>query len=295
MHSLYNKLFQRNVGILTDSEQDVLKTARVGVAGVGGIGGQTFINLARMGIENFNLADIDSFDHSNTNRQIGATQNTIGKTKVAVMTSMAKDINPGVNINAFNDGIQKENVDLFVSQSDIIIDSLDFFCHTARELLYESCSRAQKTVILSAPLGFSATLHSFSKSSMSAKDFFSWNDGMDKFEKMIHFVVGIAPKGLHLKYLNFDKDKLVKSGTGPSISFSCGLGAAMLSGEVFMALLNRRILFEAPYFTQFDLFQGKYIRRKLYWGNKGPIQKIKIYLAKKQYNDVRDKLNNIIK
>jgi hypothetical protein len=295
MKNLYNELFKRNIGILTNTEQNILKDSTVGIAGLGGLGGQTFINLVRMGIEKFNLADIDSFDLSNTNRQIGASQKTMGKEKVNVMSAMAIDINPAVEITHFHSGIQKENVDAFVGKSDIIVDSLDFFCLTARELLYSSCYEAKKTVILSAPLGFSATLHVFSNTSMPAKDFFSWNEQMDKFEKMVHFAVGIAPKGLHLTYLNFDKDNLVNTGTGPSISFSCGLGAAMLASEILMALLNRRNLFEAPCYTQFDLFHGNLAKGKLHWGNKGPIQKIKIYLAKKQYQEVRDKLNNIIK
>lgn len=291
----YNQRFSRNIGILTPDEQAKLSKTTIGIAGLGGLGGQTFINLARMGIGKFIIADLDTFDIANTNRQIGATESTIGKSKVSIMASMARDINPEIEIVEIPIGIQKETVDNFVNSSDIIVDSLDFFCLTPRQLLYSSCQERKKTVILSAPLGFSATLHSFTADSMGAKEFFNWSEGMDKFDQMIHFAIGMAPAGLHLKYLEFDKNRMAETGTGPSISFSCGLGAAMLAGEVLFAVLGRRQLFSAPYFTQFDLYKGTYVRKKLFWGNRGILQRLKIFLAKKHYSSIKNKLLEYIK
>lgn len=291
----YLNRFSRNIGILSFNEQEKLSNVTVGIAGLGGLGGQTFINLVRMGVGKFNIADIDTFDIANTNRQIGATESSLGKSKVSVMSAMAKDINPDVQITEFPTGIQKNTVDEFVKLSDIIVDSLDFFCLTPRQLLYTHCQENRKTVILSAPLGFSATLHAFTENSMSPNQFFNWNDKMDNFDKMIHFAIGMAPAGLHLKYLNFDKNKVAASGTGPSISCACGLGAAMLSGEILIALLNRRKLLATPYYIQFDLYRTKYIKRRLFFGNRGLIQKFKIFIAKRHYSSVKNKLLEHIK
>lgn len=291
----YFQRFSRNIGILSLQEQQKLSEMTVGVAGLGGLGGQTFINLVRMGVGKFVIADFDTFDRANTNRQIGATESSVGKSKTSVMTAMAKDINPEVEIVEIPTGVQKDTVTEFVRRSDFVVDSLDFFCLSARQLLYSSCHQNKKTVLLSAPLGFSATLHVFNPDSMSAQDFFGWTEGMDKFEQMIHFAVGMAPSGLHLKYLTFDKNKLAEAGTGPSISVACGLGAAILAAEVLFALLDRRPLFKAPYYTQFDLYRGIYARKKLLWGNRGPLQKIKLFLARKHYLSVKNKLIEHVK
>lgn len=291
----YHTRFMRNIGILSLEEQNKLMNSTVGIAGLGGLGGQAFINLVRTGIGKFIIADLDTFEKPNTNRQIGANESSFGKSKIAVMTEMAKGINPAVEIVKFNSGIQSENVSEFVSYCDVVVDSLDFFCLSARRLLYNSCTAQKKTVVLSAPLGYSATLHTFSPTSMSSDDFFNWKPGMDTFDQMIHFAVGIAPSGLHLKYLNFDKKNLASSGTGPSISFSCGLGASLVAAEVLFFILKKRSLFEAPFYTQFDLFLGTYRRVKLRFGNKGLLQRLKIYLAKKHYADVRTELARHIK
>lgn len=291
----YLSRFSRNIGILTADEQNHLKASKVGVAGLGGLGGQTFANLVRMGIGQFQIADIDDFDFPNTNRQIGAAESSMGLSKVDVMAKMGCDINPELIIKKFSDGISLQSVEDFVKDSDIIVDSLDFFCLSARRLLHKTCEKYGKTVILSAPLGFSATLHAFSKTSMSSNDYFSFNDQMDSYEQMIHFAVGIAPSALHLKYLKFDKHKLVSSGTGPSISNACTLGASLLANEIMIALLERRPLFQAPYYTQFDLYLGKHQRKKLVWGNKGPLQRLKIFLANREYKDVRLELMKITK
>lgn len=294
-HDEYKIRFSRNEGILTIEEQERLAGHSVAVAGVGGLGGHSLVNLARMGVGRFSIADIDLFDVSNTNRQIGASAQSMGKSKVEVMGEMVRDINPDATVTEFTEGISAETVDTFVQSCDIVVDSLDFFCLTARAMLYESCRRHRKTVILSAPLGFSATLHVFSPSSMSYERYFDWKPGMDNFDRMIHFAVGIAPLGLHTKYLNFDKESLVRKRTGPSIATGCTLGGTLVATEVLIALLQRRPLFQAPFFTQVDPYIGVYRRRKLHFGNRGPLQRLKIYLAKRQYGDLKDALLEVIK
>ena len=291
----YAQRFSRNIGILTEAEQSELKSKSVAVAGVGGLGGQSLINLARMGIGRFSIADIDTFDTGNTNRQIGATQKTKGRLKVEVLSEMVKEINPEVEVREFRTGITVESVEEFVKSCDIVVDSLDFFCLSARRLLYDACERHKKTVILSAPLGFSATLHVFSPTSMSANQYFAWRPGMSTFKQMIHFSVGIAPSGLHLRYLKLSKEMLVERGTGPSIATGCTLGGSLVSNEILIALLKRRPLFEAPAFTQFDPYLGVYRRGRLFFGNRGIIQKIKIAFAHRYYGEFEKRFLDFIK
>jgi len=291
----YKKRFSRNIGILSPDEQTALSGKTVGVAGVGGLGGHALTNLARMGIGNFVIADIDSFDLSNINRQIGASEQSLGVPKLDVMAQMIRDINPAVKVRCFHDGINPASVNDFVRQCDIVIDSLDFFCLTGRRLLYDACERQQKTVVLSAPLGFSSTLHVFSPTSMTTSQFFGWTPDMDKFEQLIQFAAGISPSGLHLSYLKFERELLVEKKTGPSISSACSLGGALVATETLACLLQRRKPFQAPAYTQFDPYVGRYKRGRLLWGNRGLVQRIKIFLAKKYYGNLRDQFLDFIK
>ncbi|MFZ2293610.1 MAG: ThiF family adenylyltransferase, partial [Polaromonas sp.] len=68
----YDRAFSRNIGWVTQAEQEKLKRSRIAIAGLGGVGGGHLLTLARLGISNFNIADFDDFDVHNLNRQAGA-------------------------------------------------------------------------------------------------------------------------------------------------------------------------------------------------------------------------------
>src|SRR5437870_7814832 len=97
----YEEAFSRNIGWVTEAEQQVLRGKRVAIAGLGGVGGVHLLTLARLGIGKFNIADFDRFDLANFNRQIGATMPTLGRSKVEVLATMAKEINPELEIQTF--------------------------------------------------------------------------------------------------------------------------------------------------------------------------------------------------
>ena len=79
-----------------------LKAARVAIFGLGGVGGYTAEALARSGIGTFDLIDDDKVCLTNLNRQIIATQKTIGKYKVDVMKERILDINPQAVVHVHN-------------------------------------------------------------------------------------------------------------------------------------------------------------------------------------------------
>ena len=77
--------FSRIEALLGEEAMERLATATVAVFGVGGVGGYTVEALARSGIGSFDLIDNDTVSVSNLNRQIIATTDTIGRSKVEVM------------------------------------------------------------------------------------------------------------------------------------------------------------------------------------------------------------------
>src|SRR5688572_18341410 len=97
----YAAAFSRNIGWLTQAEQDQLRRKSIAIAGVGGVGGFHLTTLARLGIGRFHIADLDTFEIANFNRQAGAMVSTIGRPKVDVLAEMARDINPECEIRQF--------------------------------------------------------------------------------------------------------------------------------------------------------------------------------------------------
>ncbi|MEW8207449.1 MAG: ThiF family adenylyltransferase, partial [Candidatus Thiodiazotropha taylori] len=102
----YQLAFSRNIGWLTEAEQQQLSNARVAIAGLGGVGGSHLLTLTRLGVGRFNLADFDSFAVENFNRQTGANLNTVGKPKLDTMIDAALAINPLLDIKPFPEGVK---------------------------------------------------------------------------------------------------------------------------------------------------------------------------------------------
>ena len=92
--------FARTQLLLGADGLEKLARARVAVFGVGGVGGYVVEALARSGVGAFDLIDNDTVCLSNLNRQIIATQNTIGQYKVDVMKERILSINPEAVVNA---------------------------------------------------------------------------------------------------------------------------------------------------------------------------------------------------
>ena len=123
----YGEAFVRNIGWFTDYEQQTLRSKTIAIAGMGGVGGVHALTMARLGVANFKMADMDTFDIANFNRQAGAMMSTLGQSKVEVLARMVKDINPEAKISEFPNGVSTANVEEFLSGVDLFIDGFDFF------------------------------------------------------------------------------------------------------------------------------------------------------------------------
>jgi molybdopterin/thiamine biosynthesis adenylyltransferase len=258
------------------------------------MGGVDFLTLVRMGIGKFNIADFDTFSPVNSNRQVGANSATIGQSKISVMEKMAREISPGIEIASFPEGFQESNAEAFLANADIVVDAIDFFCLSARERLYTEARKRGKTVLFSAPLGFSATFHVFTPESPSFHEFFDLRPEMDPFERLLSFAIGLAPKALHLKYMEFSADKIAQ-GIGSSIASACNLGSAVLTTELVSIVLNRKPAFAAPRYLQVDPYLYRIKIARLPFGNRGPIQRFKRWFARKQYLPYREAILKVIK
>jgi molybdopterin/thiamine biosynthesis adenylyltransferase len=266
--------FLRNLGLVSEQEQRKLFATRVAVAGAGGVGGLHIITLARLGIGKFIIADPDTFEAVNVNRQFGAVQSTLGRNKAEVLAEMVRDINPDADVNVFTEGVNGKNIDAFLDGADLFIDGIDFFEIAIRRLLFSKSREKGIYALTAAPLGFGATLQVFSPSGMSFDDYFGITDGMEELEKIAAFAVGLAPHPYHLKYLDLSKVNLSQK-TGPAVSPACTLAASLIATEVVKILTGKGKIRPVPCYTQFDLLRGKFKQGTVSMGGKNPIQHLK--------------------
>ena len=118
--------FSRLKLLIGEEAIQLLKTKRVAVFGLGGVGGNVCDALARSGIEHFVIVDNDAVSISNINRQLIANLNTIGKLKVDVMEKHLKSINSGIEVEKRNCFYLPETANSFnFSKFDYVIDAID--------------------------------------------------------------------------------------------------------------------------------------------------------------------------
>ena len=113
----------RNIGPVKYSEQEQLRTSKLAVFGVGGLGGPLAEQLVRAGCQNIVIADFDIFDESNLNRQI-CTLNDMGKSKVDVVEEHLHNIDPEINVIKALE-INPSNISLLLNEVKVVALSLD--------------------------------------------------------------------------------------------------------------------------------------------------------------------------
>lgn len=276
----YNKAFSRNIGWVTEDEQQILKSKRVAIAGSGGVGGVHLLTLARLGVSNFNISDFDDFEVHNFNRQSGAFISTLGKQKVDVMETMVKDINPESNINSFPEGIFEHNVDKFLENVDLYIDALDFFALSARKTVFKRCHEKKIPIITAAPLGMGCALLCFMPGKMSYEKYFRFEDKNTEEDQLIQFLIGLSPAMLQRSYLVDESRVSFKEKRGPSTIMAVNLCAGIAETYALKVLLNRGKILAAPWGLHFDAYLNKYKKTWRPFGNAGLIPRIMFKIAK---------------
>ena len=100
--------------------------SHVMVIGIGGVGSWAVEALARTGIAELTLVDMDVIAASNINRQLPALSSTLGREKIEVMAERCLSINPRIRINVVDDYLTADNVkELLSNPPDVVLDCID--------------------------------------------------------------------------------------------------------------------------------------------------------------------------
>ncbi|MCG5497653.1 ThiF family adenylyltransferase [Ectothiorhodospira variabilis] len=277
----YTHAFSRNLGWVTEGEQILLRNKRIAIAGMGGVGGTHLLTLTRLGVGAFNLADLDTFEQPNFNRQAGAMLSTVERPKAEVLAEMARDINPSLDLTVFGEGIHADNLDAFLKDVDLFVDGLDFFAPEIRARVFARCHDLGIPAITAGPIGMGTAYLIFTPDGMSFEDYFRMSGLPEKYQ-YVNFLVGLTPSAPHRRYLVDPSRLSLGERRGPSTMMACQLCAGVTGTEALKILLQRGPVYPAPYYHLFDAYGMRYRRGRLFWGNRGPLQSLKCRLGYRQ-------------
>ncbi|GAB3248789.1 ThiF family adenylyltransferase [Chitinimonas naiadis] len=271
----------RNIGWVTEAEQQKLRGARVAIAGLGGVGGAHLLTLARLGVGAFNLAEFDQFEVQNFNRQVGATLPNLGRSKLDTLIQMAKDINPELSIRRFEEGVNEANLDEFLSGTSAYVDGLDFFVLNIRRKVFAACASKGIPALTAAPLGMGVALLYFKPGGMTFDQYFRL-ENQSQFEQYARFIAGLSPAMLQRDYLAVPSAVNFLEKRGPSTMMACDLCAGVMGTEVLKAILGRGKQRAAPWGMHFDAYHQKMSLTWRPWGNANPLQQLMLLLIRKK-------------
>ncbi|WP_026449323.1 ThiF family adenylyltransferase [Actinopolyspora mortivallis] len=189
--AFYWKRVRRNLGWLGNTideqrkNQLKLRDVVVGVAGCGGIGGAIAERLARMGVRHLKVADPDTFEVSNINRQYGAEVDNLGRNKAEVTAELIYQTTRDVNIDVFPEGITAETVDEFVEGCDYILDKIELYEINSRYKLHRSFRRSARCNFMATTpvFGNRTFFFKWTHDSMPAEEYFGIEPGSEMNEE----------------------------------------------------------------------------------------------------------------
>lgn len=144
--------YSRNIGSISQCEQDKLFQSNVTVVGCGGIGGHAIEMLSRVGVGNIRVVDYDVFDVSNLNRQLLSTMDSIGRFKVQEAKARVKAIDNRIQVAVINDVLDKDNAVSIINGSDVVVDALDNI--NTRFIVQEACESLGIPMVYGAIAGW---------------------------------------------------------------------------------------------------------------------------------------------
>lgn len=148
---VFPECFERNFPSLSGPEQLRLFDSSVLVVGLGGLGGMLAVLLARVGVGRLLLADGDVFLPANLNRQVLATEQTLGRNKAQVAAEHIQQINPALQVEAIPDYLAPDNLPTYLSQVQVVTDGLDNL--KSRRHLFQAAQATGVPLVHGAVLG----------------------------------------------------------------------------------------------------------------------------------------------
>ncbi len=269
MSPQYRERFLRNIGIMTESELEKIRSTTIAIGGLG-LGGSIFLNLVRMGFENFHVADPDVYERTNINRQRMAKETTVGRRKDDALIAEAREINPDVRIKAWPEGVKPENVDAFLDGVDWVVDVVDVFAIPDKLALNAAAAKRGLPVASCAALGFGATVVVFDKTTPTFAELTGMDSSFPYEENIRRFARFICPE-----IPDYMQEQLAKAFRReshiPFVVPGVEISAACAVTEIAKQILNigekvraPKGIFIDPVSLKFEIYEANYSARELF-------------------------------
>jgi len=136
-----------------------LRGSRALIVGLGGLGSPVALYLAAAGVGELHLADFDTVDLSNLQRQIAHDTSSVGQSKVDSALARLAAINPSITLRAHRHALDADSLAGAVSAVDLVLDCSDNF--TTREAVNAACVAAGKPLVSGAAIRLEGQLSVF--------------------------------------------------------------------------------------------------------------------------------------
>jgi molybdopterin/thiamine biosynthesis adenylyltransferase len=203
----------------------------------------------------------------------------LGQPKVEVLTRLALDVNPEIDLQPFGSGVTADNVGAFLHNVDLYVDGIDFFAIEARRMVFAACRERGIPALTAAPLGMGVSLLYFDPNGISFEDYFRL-EGHNTQEQYARFIAGLSPAMLQRRYLVAPAAVNFEERRGPSTMMACDLCAGVMGTAALKVLLRRGSLKAAPWAMQFDAYRQKLSFTWRPFGNANPLQKLLLMLIR---------------
>lgn len=143
-----NDIYARTEIVLGKEKLEKIKNSNICICGIGGVGSYALEALVRIGVLHITIIDKDTVDITNINRQIIATVDNVGNSKVEEAKKRINSINPQIDVIAIRDAINKENIARYITNKfDYVVDAIDDV--EAKIALIKRCKEIDVPVISS--------------------------------------------------------------------------------------------------------------------------------------------------
>ena len=239
--------FSRTQLLLGKDKMECLYNARVAVFGVGGVGGHAVEALARSGVGTLDLIDDDKVVISNLNRQIFATEKTIGKPKVEVAKERILEINPEAIVHIYQTFYMPDTASQFdFTQYDYVIDAIDTV--TGKIALVEQAKAAGTPIISSMGAG-----NKLDPTAFQVTDIYKTNvcplakvmrkelkkRGIKQLKVVYSEEIPMTPMQSETEMMMEDSTHTKRRQTPGSVAFVPSVAGLIIAGEVIKDLTNR--------------------------------------------------------
>ena len=146
--------------------QEKLLAAHALVIGAGGLGSPACMYLASAGVGRITLADGDSVDLTNLQRQILHTTAAVGRAKAYSGKDTLAELNPEIEVTAVPERLEGERLDLLVASADVVLDCCDNFA--TRHAVNRACVKHAKPLVSGAAVRFDGQVSVFDLRSAEA-------------------------------------------------------------------------------------------------------------------------------